>query len=436
MRGMHLNGREGALARRGTAPRTAAPRPAPPRAGVPRLVAPGGRAAPGPAPPAAAASRRRRAVACAASAAAAFPNPLGPLAAAAPALARAVAAAVDAHFLPFCLAAGIAAGLAYPPLGAAAARADISAFVTAGLFVIAGVQLRAAELKAALQAKGALVWGLASVLLLTPLLALPVLSLPLAPAGLPLGLAVFCCVPTALSSGITFTQAVGGNVAVALLLTVASNLLGVFTMPLLLPRLLGDALPAGAGLEALPLLARLATCVLLPTLLAAAARGVVPGLAAAVDDPKSKRALARLAAVLLAAVPWSQAAVAAEGGVSVSPAALAAAGVVGVGIHLAYLALNVVACRALSLGASTPTPAAALGVRRAVVLTASSKTLPVAAAVFASLAPALGPAAGVALAPAVMAHLTQIFIDSWLASRWVEEDAAAAAAARGRPAQE
>lgn len=70
-----------------------------------------------------------------------------------------------------------------------------------------------------------------------------------------------------------------------------------------------------------------------------------PGLAAAVDAPKTKRALARWGAVLLATVPWSQAAVAAERGVSVAPGALAAAGVVGVGIHLAYLALNVLACR-------------------------------------------------------------------------------------------
>jgi predicted Na+-dependent transporter len=56
--------------------------------------------------------------------------------------------------------------------------------------------------------------------------------------------------------------------------------------------------------------------------------------------------------------------------------------------------------------------------------------------VFASLAPALGPAAGVALAPAVMAHLTQILIDSALASRWVARDAAAAAAAARKESEE
>jgi sodium/bile acid cotransporter 7 len=71
-------------------------------------------------------------------------------------------------------------------------------------------------------------------------------------------------------------QAIRGNVAVAILLTVASNMLGVLTMPLLLPRLLGGGLPPGA-LEPGALLAQLAACVLAPTLAGAALRGGVPG---------------------------------------------------------------------------------------------------------------------------------------------------------------
>lgn len=53
---------------------------------------------------------------------------------------------------------------------------------------------------------GAISYGLASILLLTPLMGLLAVQLPLAPPGLALGLGVFCCMPTALSSGITFTQ--------------------------------------------------------------------------------------------------------------------------------------------------------------------------------------------------------------------------------------
>jgi hypothetical protein len=53
---------------------------------------------------------------------------------------------------------------------------------------------------------GAIAYGLLSILLITPLLGLLAVQLPLQPPGLALGLGVFCAMPTALSSGITFTQ--------------------------------------------------------------------------------------------------------------------------------------------------------------------------------------------------------------------------------------
>ena len=53
---------------------------------------------------------------------------------------------------------------------------------------------------------GAISYGLCSILLLTPLLGLLAVQLPFTPPSLALGLGVFCAMPTALSSGITFTQ--------------------------------------------------------------------------------------------------------------------------------------------------------------------------------------------------------------------------------------
>lgn len=334
------------------------------------------------------------------------------------ALAAAAARAVDAHFLSFCLLAGAATGCAFPAAGAEVAKLDVSSFVTFCMFVISGVQLKQKQALEALKAKGALLYGLVSVLLVTPLMSLGVLRLPLDPPELSLGLAVFCCMPTALSSGITFTQAVRGNVAVALLLTVASNLLGVFTMPLMLPALLGDSL-RGAGLEALPLLERLTCCVLLPTAVGASLRALVPGAAAFVDA--RHKPLARLSAVLLALVPWTQVSKTVAQGVLVAPGSLALALVAGISVHLVFLALNTAACSLLNLGGAASSSEAALGVRRAVILTASSKTLPVAVAVFSSLAPALGGMVGVALVPAMAAHLSQIMIDSGIASWWLSE---------------
>ncbi|GBF95580.1 sodium metabolite cotransporter, chloroplastic-like [Raphidocelis subcapitata] len=372
----------------------------------------------------------RRAVACRGSAAASTGGGGGDGAAAAPdgPLRRAAAAAaafVQAQFLPVALLTAIAVGVAFPAPGVAVGQLPgVNAFVTTAMFVISGLQLKQGEAARALQARGAVAFGLASILLITPLFSRAALALPLQPAELGVGLAVFCCMPTALSSGITLTQAVGGNAALALLLTVASNMLGVFTLPFLLPWLLGPGLAGGGGgLDPLVLLAKLLRTVLLPAVVGAAARAFVPGVADWVDA--RRRNLAYGSAVLLAIVPWTQVSATVAGGAGVGGGALALALAGGVAVHLAFLALNSAACAAFRFGG--PDGAEARGLRRALILTASVKTLPVAVAVLASLGPAIGPAAGLAVVPCMLAHLSQIVIDSALVARWKAQDAAAAA---------
>ena len=504
-----------------------------------------------------------------AASASSFPSP-------APLPSSALLTFLSRYYLPLALVAAVCLGLACPGPGAAAADAGAAAVSASGIFLLQGLCLRRTEVAAALGARGALAWGALSILVVTPV-AGAVVALPLvakaaaalgwtaagagagaggvavgcaaattaasaatsassaaAAAGVSplasalLGLAAFACVPTALSSGATLTAQVRGNVALAVLLTVGSNLLGVATVPLLLPRALEAvgaaaatataaasasaspaALSAGAAaaaaaaaassaaamaIDAAPLLSLLAKVVLLPVVAGAALRAWVPGVAAAVDA--RRRGVRFASAFLLALVPWSQvsrgalasssaAAAAASASAAVSPpssalpagAALAVAAVVGLALHLLYLAINVAACRALRLGGELPEEeekdagrgaaggagaAAAggaragrgdggehgdhqgraqeqarrrrrrnvLGVRRAVVLTCSVKTLPVAVAVLAQAAAsggggpgALGPEAVVAC---VAAHLTQIVVDSALAARWADEDLAAA----------
>ena len=71
-------------------------------------------------------------------------------------------------------------------------------------------------------------------------------------------------------------QTVGGNTALALLLTVSSNLLGIFTMPFLLCRLLG-ATGSAVTVQPGPLLANLVKTILLPLLGGAFMRATIPG---------------------------------------------------------------------------------------------------------------------------------------------------------------
>jgi sodium/bile acid cotransporter 7 len=84
-------------------------------------------------------------------------------------------------------------------------------------------------------------------------------------------------------------QQLGGNVSLALLLTVSSNILGIFTMPFILPHILAAAPAAAAGassglsagaavLQPVPLLLQLCKTILVPTLVGAAIRGFLPGV--------------------------------------------------------------------------------------------------------------------------------------------------------------
>jgi sodium/bile acid cotransporter 7 len=112
----------------------------------------------------------------------------------------------------------------------------------------------------------------------------------------------------------------GGNVSLALLLTVTTNILGIFTMPFILPHMaraaalttLAAAAAAAAGpsaaatvtLEPLPLMLQLCQTILVPTMLGASIRCLVPGAAAAID--RNKKILSYINAGLLASVPWMQ----------------------------------------------------------------------------------------------------------------------------------
>ncbi|CBI40197.3 unnamed protein product, partial [Vitis vinifera] len=66
-----------------------------------------------------------------------------------------------------------------------------------------------------------------SILLFTPLFSRLILQFQLQPQEFITGLPIFSCMLTTLSSGVALTQLAGGNSALALAMTVISNLLGI-----------------------------------------------------------------------------------------------------------------------------------------------------------------------------------------------------------------
>lgn len=93
-----------------------------------------------------------------------------------------------------------------PGPGIWAAERSIQVFSTFGIFVLSGLGLRRKQAAQALQSWGAALFGFISILVITPLAGFAALRLPLHPPELALGLAVFCCMPCTLSSGVSLTQ--------------------------------------------------------------------------------------------------------------------------------------------------------------------------------------------------------------------------------------
>eukprot|EP00899_Mesostigma_viride_P024872 jgi/Mesvir1/556/Mv11407-RA.2 len=169
---------------------------------------------------------------------------------------------VQAQFLPLGLVVGILCGYCWPHYGTIAASQSLHRFATIGIFTISGLCLRPAQIQQTMHEWRAILYSCASIWFLTPWVALLVLQLPLVPREFPLGVALFACMPTTLSTAVALSQAVGANVPVALAVTLLSNLGGILTMPFMIARTVGAGL--GVRVNPTPLLLQLLQCVLLP----------------------------------------------------------------------------------------------------------------------------------------------------------------------------
>uniref|UniRef100_A0A804PI47 Sodium/metabolite cotransporter BASS4, chloroplastic n=1 Tax=Zea mays TaxID=4577 RepID=A0A804PI47_MAIZE len=279
---------------------------------------------------------------------------------------------VRSNFLPLALIGGIILGLLDPTLGCLAHKYSLSKYSTFGIFVISGLTLRTRELGAALEAWPAGLYGLGSILLFTPFLAQFIMQVQFFPPEFITGLAMFCCMPTTLSSGVTLTQLVGGNSALALAMTVASNLLGIIIVPLSLAKYISNGV--GVSLPTEQLFKSLVTSLLIPLIIGKVARETSKGIADFVDGNRQGFSVA--SAVLLSLVPWIQ--------------------------------------KGESVFAKKE-------YARAVILVASQKTLPVLVAVVEQLGGAFGES-GFLVIPCVAAHINQIIIDSIIVNWWRQKD--------------
>ncbi|XP_023767640.1 probable sodium/metabolite cotransporter BASS4, chloroplastic isoform X2 [Lactuca sativa] len=297
-----------------------------------------------------------------------------------PVLAEPLLSFASSNFLPLALIGGVALGLANPGPGCLAHRYQLSIVSTFGIFVISGLRLRSEDIGAAAEAWPVGLFGLASILLFTPLLSKIILQLRFQPQEFVTGLALFSCMPTTLSSGVALTRLAGGNCALALAMTVASSLLAIMM----------------------------------------AFRESFKGLAEFVDN--NNQLLSVLSVILLSLVPWIQVSRSRPLLVMVKPEAFLVAVMMGALLHLILLGFNATSIRCLcAVSGGSKSIFAKKKNSTALLLIASQKALPVLVAVVDQLGGTFGEP-GLLIIPCVAAHLNQIIMDSFLITFWNKKD--------------
>ena len=321
------------------------------------------------------------------------------------------------QFLPCGFATALLVGLSWPLPGRFLGDIELAGWsvmpslMVVLIFVISGLKLKSDDVRAVLRARRAIGWGLLAILVVSPVLSFVPLNLAFVrPAELRIGLTVFCTMPTTLSSGVALVAQGGGNAALALLLTVLTNLVAVFSVPFVLGLVL-DAVDV--AVSPAPMLAKLVCLILAP--LVAGKVGREKSARFAAFGARRKAEVNRANSVALMAIVWFKVSQSAGHIRSIAAAQAAYVVLLGCALHCVLLALNSAALAALALPKAE---------HRAVLIMASQKTLPMAVTVI-SLLPASVGEQGLILIPCIIGHLSQLFIDAALVARWLNQDAAA-----------
>lgn len=330
----------------------------------------------------------------------------------------------DNNFLPLALIGGVVSGLANPTLGCLADKYYLSKFSTFAIFITSGLTLRNGEIGDAIEAWPVGVLGICSILLFTPFLSKIILQIQLQPQEFVTGLAIFCCMPTTLSSGVALTQLAGGNSALALAMTVVSNLLGILIVPFSISRFIAAGI--GVSVPTKELFRSLVITLLIPLILGKIFRESFKGLADYVD--RNRKLFSKMNAIFLSLAPFIQVSRSRSMLLMVKPSVFFVAVGMGVLLHLILLSFNVLAIQGFSTVSGTNQLASAKKKNAtAYVLVASQKTLPVMVAVVEQLGGAFGES-GLLVLPCVAAHLNQIIMDSFLVNFWLRKDLASKSA--------
>lgn len=270
------------------------------------------------------------------------------------------------------------------------------------VFLISGVTLRSDEFRAVMKYWHGAVYGLVAILAITPCLGFGLLRIPIQPPEFAVGLTIFCVVPTTLGVGVALTAASKGNQALALLLLLASNVLGIVTVPYGLKLLLAGSSVLSVNPQ--DLVIKLLLTVLVPAVVGKLAREVSPQVMEYAT--KHKTALSMFSTTNLACILWQTLSGAQSILIQQHITSILLIIALSSGVHVGYLVFNAFAISKYCLRLPLREGAA-------VLIMSSQKSAPVAITVI-TYVTSNASQQGLFAIPCIIGQLAQIFIGSGL----------------------
>jgi solute carrier family 10 (sodium/bile acid cotransporter), member 7 len=312
------------------------------------------------------------------------------------------------NHLPLGLFVMVVLGFLWPDPGIAVGKTPISTLSIVGIFFISGLTLETKQIMALKKAHVPIIFGMISIMLVTPLLSFAISPLPLDPPEFAQGLALFCSMPTTISSGQVLTAEAKGNVALALLFSVSTNLLAVATVPLYARQIFAESADS-VSIDAWDLFVKLVLIIFLPLCVGKAFR-YFDWVCNQVKHWKLQLKL--LSSALLISVPWVMMSQASAKLRQISVGSFFLLVVLGVGLHVVLLIINYLGT------ALVPRKYMPLAERKAVVINASQKTVNTAVSVLLALPAGMSGDAGLMVLPCIISHFAQTIMASFEASWW------------------
>lgn len=327
---------------------------------------------------------------------------------------------IDENFIVVGILSVLTIGLLFPGPGQALLNANIQVGVfklpqmaVLVIFFISGLTLQSPS---DWKRPKPLAIGVVYVLFLTPLLAFPMLrfnDLGLGEVNIHFlqGLALFCAVPTTLSSGVAMVSQARGNVPLALVLTTVTNLLGVGTMPWTCSKIFSTEV----SIDPMPMFKQLIFQTLVPLTFGILLRMYSSSVNSFASDKFNKWFLTKSQNCCIFFVVWLMTSGARDKILSRTPQELAWIFFLACVVHLVY-----------RTGIYVIASSSQLPDRDWVclVIMCSQKSLPVCVSVLATLPPDVQVNSGMIIVPCIMSHMSQLIIDGFLTQRWtIKEEA-------------